>query len=37
MLATRINGIDADALRDNFTLREQVKKDVDSILNKFNF
>jgi len=37
MLANRMNNIDADSLRDNLTLRLNVKQDVDSILNKFNF
>jgi hypothetical protein len=37
MLGLRMMNIKADDLRENFTLREQVKQDVDSILNKFNF
>jgi hypothetical protein len=37
MLANRMNNIDADSLRDNLTLRQVVKNDVDSILSKFNF
>lgn len=37
MLAFRMNGIDAEVLRDNLTLRQHVKQDVDSILSKFNF
>lgn len=37
MLGFRMMNIQANDLRENFTLREQVKKDVDSILNKFNF
>jgi len=37
MLANRMNNIDADSLRDNLTLRQVVKSDVDSILSKFNF
>ena len=37
MLEHRMKNVKADDLRENFTFREQVKKDVDSILNKFNF
>lgn len=37
MLANRMNGITPDSLRDNLTLRHNVKLDVDAILNKFNF
>ena len=37
MLEFRMNGIDAEGLRDNLTLRQHVKQDVDSILSKFNF
>jgi hypothetical protein len=28
---------DADSLRDNMHAREEVKRKVDAILNKFNF
>jgi hypothetical protein len=37
MLAYRMKNLDADSLRDNLTLRQVVKSDVDSILSKFNF
>ena len=37
MLEYRMKNLDADSLRDNLTLRQVVKSDVDSILSKFNF
>jgi len=37
MLEYRMKNVNADNLRDNLTLRESVKNDVDAILSKFNF
>lgn len=37
MLEFRMKNVNAEVLRDNLTLRQHVKQDVDSILNKFNF
>jgi hypothetical protein len=35
-LEDTMRGVDADALRDSDSLREQTKRKVDAILNKFN-
>jgi hypothetical protein len=37
MLEFRMKNVNAEVLRDNLTLRQHVKQDVDSILSKFNF
>jgi hypothetical protein len=37
MLEFRMKNVNAEVLRDNLTLRQHVKQDVDDILSKFNF